>query len=187
MLIGDHQQLPPTVLSQNADSQRILGMSLFQRFVAVQELMSQARGWNTTGMSSGLLHASFNKDSVSPWLSFVEPLLKNMHTSMLKEQYRMHPILSFWPSQRFYNGQLIDAVCSEDRKPPAGIQWPHFQEATGILPVPLLFVSSTSGYEKTVSSSQSKFNDAQAKVPLSLLETFSGPGCRLWCFWSVSC
>lgn len=42
---------------------------------------------------------------------------------MLNVQYRMHPMLSEFPSRMFYNGQLQNGVEAEDRPMVQGIPW----------------------------------------------------------------
>jgi senataxin len=87
LLIGDIQQLPATVISQDAEKLKF-GRSLMER----------------------LIH-----DCSQPF-------------EMLKIQYRMHPEISFWPSQKYYEGKLKnhESVCS-----------PHhtIQEMAGCLPI----------------------------------------------------
>lgn len=43
---------------------------------------------------------------------------------MLTVQYRMHPLLSAWPSATFYGGRLLDGVPAEQRQPLPGFDWP---------------------------------------------------------------
>lgn len=42
---------------------------------------------------------------------------------MLNVQYRMHPVLSEFPSQMFYEGQLQNGVQVKDRPLVKGISW----------------------------------------------------------------
>jgi len=47
---------------------------------------------------------------------------------MLNMQYRMHPAISEFPSQKFYNNLLKDGISSRDRPRPKGIFWPNEQK-----------------------------------------------------------
>lgn len=82
VLIGDHKQLPPTIISSKAE-EKGFGISLFER------LINQG----------------------------VEPF-------MLDTQYRMHPSISYFPSQAFYDGKLIDGITKSHRKMIKGFNWP---------------------------------------------------------------
>lgn len=66
ILVGDPQQLPPTVKSKNL---KVLGISLFERLLKI--------GY--------------------PY-------------HFLNEQYRMHPLISYFPRMTFYNGNLHDGI-----------------------------------------------------------------------------
>ena len=43
-----------------------------------------------------------------------------MPVCMLTEQYRMHPAISAWPSQHFYQGLLVDAESVQGEGKAAG-------------------------------------------------------------------
>ena len=43
-----------------------------------------------------------------------------MPVCMLTEQYRMHPAISAWPSQHFYQGLLVDAESVQGKGKAAG-------------------------------------------------------------------
>lgn len=43
---------------------------------------------------------------------------------MLDTQYRMHPIIARFSSEKFYNNKLKDGVESKDRPTPSGFPWP---------------------------------------------------------------
>ena len=72
----------------------------------------------------------------------------------LQVQYRMHPCLSSFPSNTFYDGALQNGVTSSQRVPAAGFPWPKSSH-------PNLFWSST-GYEELSSSGTSYLNRAEA-------------------------
>jgi superfamily I DNA and/or RNA helicase len=83
ILIGDHKQLPPTVLSVNAVNKG-LSISLFERLI-----------------SRGII-----------------PILLNT-------QYRMHPMISFFPSKLFYDNMILNGVTEDNRKIIEGFKWPN--------------------------------------------------------------
>lgn len=66
ILVGDPQQLPPTVKSKNL---KVLGISLFERLIN-----------------------------------------EGYHYHFLNEQYRMHPLISYFPRMTFYDGNLHDGI-----------------------------------------------------------------------------
>ena len=43
---------------------------------------------------------------------------------MLDTQYRMHPAISEFPSEKFYEKRLKDGISFRDRPRPKGIFWP---------------------------------------------------------------
>jgi DNA polymerase III delta prime subunit len=83
VLIGDHKQLPPTIISFNAEKEG-LSISLFEKLI--------------------------NKG--------IKPV-------MLNTQYRMHPSISFFPSQNFYNSLLLNGIGDKHRPPILGFPWPN--------------------------------------------------------------
>jgi len=44
---------------------------------------------------------------------------------LLDTQYRMHPALSEFPSDRFYGGRIRDGVSGKNRPPPTEVLWPN--------------------------------------------------------------
>ena len=68
ILVGDTNQLPPTVLSQ-VPGAAALAQSLFARMQATK-----------------------------------------CPVALLQHQYRMHPAISYFPRQHFYEGQLLDGI-----------------------------------------------------------------------------
>lgn len=46
------------------------------------------------------------------------PLPPSVHHHLLTVQYRMHPLLSCFPSHRFYQGMLVNGVSAHCRAPP---------------------------------------------------------------------
>jgi regulator of nonsense transcripts 1 len=106
VLVGDHRQLPPTVISQRAEEGG-LSRSLFERLVAL-----------------------------------------GAPATMLTTQYRMHPVIREWPSERFYGGELEDGITAEDRIAPAGFIWPNFDAPVAFVPVEGVEDSSGDGTSK---------------------------------------
>ena len=47
----------------------------------------------------------------------------------------MHPGISEFPNEMFYDGKLEDGVTGSDRKAPAGILWPDWERPIAFLPV----------------------------------------------------
>ncbi|XP_035673963.1 uncharacterized protein LOC118414200 [Branchiostoma floridae] len=115
-LIGDDQQLPPLVQSEDAQELKI---SLFERW----------RG-------------------------------QRLQVHLLDTQYRMHPAMSAFPSQHFYNGQIKDGVEASARRPPSGFDWPNQN-----MPVSFVNVSS-----RETSRGTSKFNDEEVKIVIAMTE-----------------
>ena len=106
VLVGDHKQLPPTVISTRAEEMG-LNKSLFERLIEL--------GVNST---------------------------------MLLEQYRMHPCIAEFPSRQSYNGLLKNGVTSENRIAPTGIIWPDFDNPVAFLPVEGGEIVSADGHSK---------------------------------------
>jgi regulator of nonsense transcripts 1 len=109
ILVGDHQQLGPVVLSRAAQKAG-LASSLFERLVSLR----------------------------------VRPL-------RLEVQYRMHPCLSAFPSDLFYEGALQNGVSPAERSAP-GVDFPWPVAAT-----PMLFYT-TLGQEEMSASGTSYLN-----------------------------
>ena len=74
--------------------------------------------------------------------SFFQRLLENLNLTsiMLDTQYRMHPALINFPSNRFYNGLLRSGVTPEQRPTPIEIKFINQQ-------IPLMFVDVDEGRE----------------------------------------
>ncbi len=106
VLVGDHKQLPPTVISTHAEEMG-LKKSLFERLIEL--------GVNST---------------------------------MLLEQYRMHPCIAEFPSRQSYDGLLKNGVTSENRIAPTGIIWPDFDNPVAFLPVEGGEIVSADGHSK---------------------------------------
>ncbi|KNC82196.1 hypothetical protein SARC_05516 [Sphaeroforma arctica JP610] len=106
VLIGDHRQLPPTVMTQDPKAMRILNLSLFERL----------RNLKTDPPAA---------------LPKVHAIAKEVALTMLGIQYRMHPAIAQWPATMFYPEGLHDGVLASQRLPVDGFPWPKYQ-STGI-------------------------------------------------------
>lgn len=75
----------------------------------------------------------------------------------LEVQYRMHPLLSHFPSNFFYEGCLQNGVQAADRKIPGfEFNWPQPEK-------PMMFICSQ-GDEEIASSGTSYLNRAEAAI-----------------------
>jgi regulator of nonsense transcripts 1 len=90
-MLGDHFQLPPTVTSKRAEEGKTLCEVVLMTF------------------KGGLAESMFLRFVKSG----IEPLL-------LDTQYRMHPIISAFPSEQFYSGKIKNGISSSDRNVPTG-------------------------------------------------------------------
>ncbi len=117
VLIGDHKQLPPTIISFNAEKEG-LSISLFEKLIN-----------------------------------------KGLKPIMLNTQYRMHPSISFFPSQNFYNSLLLNGITDKHRPLILGFPWPN----------PNIRVSfvNVAGDEETEGSSY--FNPLEINMVLDIL------------------
>ncbi|MBD35865.1 MAG: hypothetical protein CL512_03775 [Actinobacteria bacterium] len=126
VLVGDHRQLPPTVISQRAENGG-LRRSLFERLVSMG----------------------------------IEPIL-------LDTQYRMHPEISFFPNEAFYEGRLVDGISKDQRPNPVGFLWNDWEIPMAFLPV--------KGGEMSSPDGSSKENIAEAGWVARILENLLEPG-----------
>ena len=126
VLVGDHQQLPPTVISRRADEDG-LACSLFERLVAL-----------------------------------------GAPSTMLTTQYRMHPAIREWPSERFYGGELEDGISAEEREAPAGFVWPDWNAPVAFIPV--------EGAEDTSPDGASKQNMDEAGLAVRVVDMLLSGG-----------
>jgi superfamily I DNA and/or RNA helicase len=121
VLVGDHKQLPPTVISSRAEKMG-LNISLFERLIQL--------GVNST---------------------------------MLLEQYRMHPCIAEFPSIQSYEGLLKNAISEDKRPTPIGLIWPDFENPVAFLPV--------EGGEIVSQDGHSKANPTEAGWVLKMVES----------------
>ena len=81
---------------------------------------------------------------------------------LLRVQYRMHPAISDFPNERFYEGRLEDGIAASDRQTPAGLLWPDWECPMAFLPI--------EGGEVRSPDGTSKENPAEAAWVARLLE-----------------
>jgi len=113
VLIGDHRQLGPVIMSKEA-ARAGLGQSLFERLICL-----------------------------------------GLRPIRLQVQYRMHPCLSAFPSNSFYEGSLQNGVTSGERcRPFLDFPWPDPQS-------PMFFLSCQAA-EEISASGTSYLNRAEA-------------------------
>eukprot|EP00039_Didymoeca_costata_P013220 m.197287 g.197287 ORF g.197287 m.197287 type:complete len:876 (+) comp15710_c1_seq8:309-2936(+) len=97
-----------------------------------------------TALKEGLEHSLFEKllsHGVRPWF--------------LSVQYRMHPLISRFPSWHFYTGNLKDGIREVDRPPVPGIPWNRAD-------LPVCFEDVPNGFE--TAQGTSKVNKREAEV-----------------------
>ncbi len=126
IMVGDHKQLPPTVISKRAQKGG-LTKSLFERLINL-----------------------------------------GIPTQMLTTQYRMHPVIREFPSERFYDGKLNDGCSREDRPAPAGFIWPDWDAPVAMIPV--------EGSEESDEEGSSKANRSEAAMVLKVVNELLVPG-----------
>ncbi|CAD7926146.1 unnamed protein product [Amoebophrya sp. A120] len=101
VLVGDPNQLPATTLNPELTVETLLEREEEKSKSTTSNTKSRP---GTTGSSS----SEESKKSV-PSFSLFERLQKNgMQPHLLDTQYRMHPLISEFPSQEFYQGRLKD-------------------------------------------------------------------------------
>eukprot|EP01091_Cochliopodium_minus_P015494 TRINITY_DN5540_c0_g1_i1.p1 TRINITY_DN5540_c0_g1~~TRINITY_DN5540_c0_g1_i1.p1 ORF type:complete len:869 (+),score=269.23 TRINITY_DN5540_c0_g1_i1:62-2668(+) len=91
---------------------------------------------------------------------FVKWVEKGIEPLMLSTQYRMHPSISEFPSQQFYDGKLVNGVLEDDRKTYDNFDWVNPN-------VPVMFLNVNGLEEKSIQ--QSKYNRAEVLI---LVEMF---------------
>jgi len=150
VLVGDHCQLPPVVIAlgegnspADALAAAPLGMSLFERIAR-------------------LVKSEGDADAAIGWIAL----------DLLREQYRMHPALSAWPSKHFYSGLLVDAVHATDRPPIKGLLWPTAKSGDSHSPVVFMNFSeaSESGTLEVQDSFSSYSNEAEARAAVAIVD-----------------
>ena len=120
ILVGDHKQLPPTVMCRDA-SLAGLSTSLFDRLTNI---------------------------GVKPYL--------------LDVQFRMHPVVSRFPSDTFYGGKVRSGTPARERPAPSGFDWP-------LKGVPVAFVPVTGPAVRELRDASSYVNQAEAEAVMNVL------------------
>ena len=126
VLVGDHRQLPPTVISRRAE-QDGLRRSLFERMIDA-----------------------------------------GMTPTMLKTQYRMHPVIAEYSSSRYYDNQLENGVSADDRIAPAGFLWPDWNAPVAFVPI--------DGAEELAVDGKSRVNRDEAGWVVKIVEQLLSAG-----------
>ena len=103
---------------------------------------------------------------------FERLVLVGVRPVRLEVQYRMHPALSAFPSNYFYEGSLQNGVSAAERRLDgiASFAWPKPD-------VPMLFYA-TAGQEEIAGSGTSFLNRSEAAVVESLAAAFLRGGVR---------
>merc|ERR1719215_2463359 len=114
VLIGDHRQLPPTVITEEA-KRGGLEKSLFARLAKDDVAMEKA--------FAPLGSLSLGSTTEGPH-NIVAPVL-------LDAQRRMHPSIATFPNQHFYRGLIRDMV--PERPSILGVPWPQQGESRVLL------------------------------------------------------
>ena len=89
---------------------------------------------------------------------------------LLQVQYRMHPTLSKFPSNFFYEGALQNGVNAEDRKLPVDFPWPQLDK-------PMMFYVA-SGQEEIAGSGTSFLNRTEAANVEKIVTKFLKAGMK---------
>lgn len=148
ILIGDHRQLPPTVLAPLAQEE--LSITLFERLI-------------------NLFRSSPEKSAIDN---------RSAYNTMLDIQYRMHPLIAAWPFKVFYEDKIHNGARIADRCPPSGFPWPMLPEqfASGLertelkfFKSPICFVNVTRGSDE--SRGKSKANDVEVQIVSSVVRS----------------
>lgn len=100
---------------------------------------------------------------------FERMVILNMRPIRLQVQYRMHPCLSEFPSNTFYDGTLQNGVSADERvHPSTGFPWPNRHR-------PMFFYSSV-GQEEVSASGTSYLNRTEASNVEKLITRFLSAG-----------
>jgi regulator of nonsense transcripts 1 len=145
ILVGDHQQLGPVVMNKRAANAGLC-ISLFERFISL-----------------GILHLILHVPTSS---------LIGLRPIRLAVQYRMHPALSAFSSNTFYEGALQNGVTAAERtRATLDFPWPNPQ-------APMFFLACM-GAEEIAASGTSYLNRTEAvqaeKVVSRLLKAGVAP------------
>ena len=88
----------------------------------------------------------------------------------LLTQYRMHPILSEFVSNTFYEGTLLNGISLESRRPPLPVyQWPQPF-------IPLVFYNNKNNFEESADSGTSFLNKYEATIVSNIVTQLLNSG-----------
>ena len=164
VLVGDHCQLGPVVMCKRA-AKAGLGQSLFERLVMLS--------LRPIRLQVGLPRV--------PLRELATPLPAHEHASNdpsssicpssphgAQVQYRMHPCLSEFPSNTFYEGTLQNGVSSAERIGHLDFPWPNPNK-------PMFFYTSV-GQEEVSASGTSYLNRTEAANVEKIVSRFLSGG-----------
>jgi len=86
----------------------------------------------------------------------------NIKPFVLNSQYRMHPLISEFPSAHFYHGQIKDAISASKRPLPKGFPWKDNK------PLILLHVNG----KEISTEAGSRSNPVEASIVISIVRAF---------------
>lgn len=160
ILAGDHLQLPPTITTNNANIQKALQLTMFER------LMQLYNPNKTKLETSNTVHQE-------------HPISR-----MLRVQYRMNERIANWASQALYNNalqthasvqhhtliDLDDVVCKNNDA---------ISNDTDILHMPLLFIDTADcDMHESTNPSGSRYNHGEAQVVLTHVQQLLSAGVK---------
>ncbi|KAL2613157.1 hypothetical protein R1flu_024849 [Riccia fluitans] len=125
IMAGDHQQLPPTVLSEDVDDKGGgLEATLFEELMErdggglgtrLEELITTLESWDLAKLSilnqAHAIATGMESSTSSKW----ERLKTVSRTAALRQQYRMPVQLMAFPSAVFYGGELVARHSSSEK------------------------------------------------------------------------
>ena len=119
-------------------------------------------------LAKGLMFTMFER--------FIEIYPKNSY--MLKLQYRMNEIINRFPSERFYNGELISADEVKNRKLSDIVEINQSSPITD--DTPIVFIDTLGEFkEERKKASQSRYNPKEAQVVKKIVEKLKKLGINL--------
>jgi len=105
----------------------------------------------------------FSQNATNAALSTTTPLM-GITPVRLSVQYRMHPLISAWPNQAFYGGQIMDGITPEQRPASPSFPWPARLGPVCFIPV--------LDREDSVGDGRSKRNTIEGKIVYQIVKTF---------------
>jgi regulator of nonsense transcripts 1 len=172
ILLGDHYQLPPTVVSEDANKGSLFNNTYYVIGTIIHSLLQ------TGGLGKSL---------------FARLIEMGVESAMLEIQYRMHPIISEFPSNHFYHSKIHDGVVASeryqieqfyfgsttlgcislshtaDRPTPLGFDWP-------VSASPIAYIDVSEGREHRSTDGYSKYNREEAEEVFRIVKGFKDAG-----------